>query len=108
MTVFLMVLAVALLGVVGDVLINQWAKTYELRWWMASVPFWLLMATMFGFVLRQKHYSFSIALIIILLIHSGLVLAWDVLVERAVLTPMQWGGVVAGLLAITLMEVGRK
>ena len=108
MRMFLMVVMVAMLGVIGDVLVNQWAKTQLVRWWVLSIPMWIATATMFGFVLREKRYSFSVALIIILLLHSGLVLAWDTLIERAILTPMQWAGVAAAMAAIVLMEVGRK
>lgn len=108
MRVFLMVVAVAALGATGDVFVNQWAKTHLVRWWLMSLPVWVVTATVFGFVLREKHYSFSVALVVILLLHSGLVLAWDALVERAILTPMQWTGVAAAIVAIILMEVGRK
>ena len=69
---------------------------------------WVVTATVFGVVLREKYYSFSVTVIVILLIHSGLVLAWDALVERAVLTPIQWAGVAAAIVAIVLMEMGRK
>jgi len=108
MRMFLMVVMVAMLGVIGDVLVNQWAKTQLVRWWVLSIPMWIATATMFGFVLREKHYPFGITVVVILLIHSGLVLAWDTLIERAILTPMQWAGVAAAMAAIVLMEVGRK
>lgn len=108
MRLFLMVVAVAALGATGDMLVNQWAKTLLVRWWVLSISMWIATATVFGFVLREKHYSFSVALIIILLLHSGLVLAWDALVERAILMPTQWAGVAAAIAAIVLMEVGRK
>ncbi|KKT84733.1 MAG: hypothetical protein UW83_C0037G0001 [Parcubacteria group bacterium GW2011_GWD1_44_9] len=108
MKMFLMVVTVAALGVAGDVLVNQWAKTHLVRWWLLSLPVWVVTATVFGVVLREKHYSFGITVVVILLIHSGLVLAWDTLIERAILTPMQWAGVAAAIAAIVLMEGGRK
>ncbi|MBI2086551.1 MAG: hypothetical protein HYT69_00005 [Candidatus Zambryskibacteria bacterium] len=108
MTLFLMVVAIALLGVIGDILVNQWAKTLLVRWWVMSIPVWVVTATVFGFALREKHYSFGVTVIVVLLIHSGLVLAWDALIERAMLTPTQWVGVAAAITAIILLEIGRK
>ena len=108
MRMFLMVVTVAILGVAGDVLVNQWAKTLLARWWLLSIPVWVVTATVFGVVLRDKHYSFGITVVVILLIHSGLVLAWDALVERASLAPTQWVGIAAAIPAIVLMEAGRK
>lgn len=108
MRMLLMVVAVAALGATGDVLVNQWAKTHLVRWWLMSIPVWVMTATVFGFVLRERHYSFSVALVVILLFHSGLVLAWDALAERAILTLTQWAGVAVAIVAIVLMEVGRK
>jgi|SRR3989344_244963 len=108
MSTFFLAVIAAICGAVGDVLINQWAKTQNYLWWGASIPFWVAAATVFGFLLQQKHYSFSVSLIAILVIHSGIVLVWDVLVERALISPIQWVGVAAALLAIVLMEVGRK
>ena len=108
MKLFLLVMTVALFGVLGDVLLNQWAKTQALWWWGLSIPVWMVIATAFGWALREKHYSFGLTVLVILLIHSGLVLVWDVLVERAVFTPMQWAGIAAGITAIVLLEMGRK
>jgi drug/metabolite transporter superfamily protein YnfA len=99
---------VAVFGVMGDILMNQWAKTDMVRWWVLSIPVWIITATLFGILLRKGHYSFGATVIIILLLHSGIALAWDALIERAILTPMQWIGVGAAIVAITLMEIGRQ
>jgi len=108
MNPFLMVLMVAILGVVGDLLINQWAKTNQIHWLAWSVPVWVVLATIFGLLLRQKHYTLGIAVLVILLLHSGFILIWDVVVEGSVLTPTQWAGVVAAMIAIVLMEIGKN
>lgn len=75
MKLFLLVVAVALSGVIGDILVNQWAKTQLVRWWILSIPVWVIAATVFGVALREKHYSFGVMVVVILLVHSGLVLA---------------------------------
>lgn len=106
--VWLLIVAVVLSGVAGDILMNQWAKTQLFLWWALSVPVWVLTATVFGLVLREQYYSFGVVVVIILLFHSGLVLAWDTFVENVTLAPMQWVGVVAAVIAITLIEVGRR
>lgn len=108
MIFFVMVVTVALLGVTGDVLINQWAKTTFVHWWWLSIPVWIVTATLFGVVLRDGHYSFGVAVVVILLLHSGLVLVWDVMFERTILTPVQWAGVAAALAALILIEIGRR
>ena len=105
---FLSIIAVAVFGALGDIVTNQWVKTDLFRWWLLALPVWMVVTTVFGIVLRQKHYSFSVAVIIILLVHSGIVLVLDIFSERAVLTPMQWVGVVTGVAAIVLLEIGRK
>src|SRR3989344_1290396 len=107
MRMFLLVVTVAVLGVVGDVLVNQWAKTQLVQWWLWSIPVWVLTATAFGVALREKRYSFGITVVVILLIHSGLVLAWDALVERANLAPTQWAGVAAAGAPLGLLAAGR-
>lgn len=108
MTIFILVFLTALFGVAGDIFINQWAKTSLLKWIVFSIPMWTLAAILFGVVLRQKHYSFAVAVVVVVLVHSGIVLAWDHFVEKAVLTPIQWVGVATAIGAIILMEVGAK
>ena len=100
----LLIVVTAVFGAAGDMLVNQWIKTNDLRWLAGSFPFWMATATAFGFVLRQQHFSFGIALIVILLVHSGLVLGWDVLIEGASISPKRWAGVTLALVALTLME----
>lgn len=106
MLILLMIFAVALLGVAGDILMNEWAKTHLIRWWVMSIPVWVLAATIFGLLLRQKHYTLGVAVVVILLIHSVFVLAWDAVIEKATLAPMQWLGIAAAVVAIILMEEG--
>jgi drug/metabolite transporter superfamily protein YnfA len=105
---FLYIILVAIFGVAGDILINQWARTELVKWWLLSVPVWVVAATVFGIILRQGHYSFGTMVVVILLLHSCIALTWDALVEGAVLTPMQWVGVGVAIVAIILIEVGRK
>ena len=106
MAIVVLIVLTALFGVIGDILINQWAKTASLWWIALSVPMWALAAVAFGLMLMQKHYSFAVAVIVVVLIHSAIALAWDHFAERAVLTPMQWVGVGAAFVAIILMEAG--
>lgn len=106
MIIVALVVLTAFFGVMGDIMVNQWAKTAHLRWLVMSVPVWMLAVTFFGLLLRQKHYSFAVAVVVVVLIHSAIALAWDHFAENAVLAPMQWVGVGVALVAIILMEVG--
>lgn len=108
MSLFLLVIAVALLGATGDILVNQWAKTQLIHWWLISIPLWIGAATVFGFALRQEHYTFGVMVIVILLLHAVLVLAWDSFIEGVSLPPTQWVGVMAAIAAMVLIEVGKK
>lgn len=79
-----------------------------MKWWWFSVPVWIAAATTLGFLLREKHYSFGIAVVVILLLHCGSVLAWDVVIEKVRLNSYQWVAILMSIVAMVLYEVGNN
>lgn len=105
--VYSLLVVVGFVGAIGDIAVNQWAKSHRVEWWLASCAIWIGAASLFGILLRWQHFSFGITVVLALLVHSGIVLVWDAIWERARLSPLQWLGVFCALLAVCLVEVGK-
>lgn len=103
-----LLVAVGVLGALGDIAVNQWAKTHRFEWWLASCTIWIGAATLFGTLLRWQYFTFGIAVVLALLVHSGIVLIWDAAWERAKLSSLQWVGVILAISAFCFIELGRQ
>lgn len=99
---------VGFIGAIGDIAVNQWAKSHRFEWWLASCAIWIGAASLFGLLLRWQYFTFGIAVILALLVHSGIALVWDATWERVRLSPLQWLGVLCAVLAFCLIEVGKR
>lgn len=107
-SVYGLLIIVGLVGALGDIAINQWAKSHSFEWWAASCGIWIGAATLFGLLLRWQYFEFGIAVVLALLVHSGVVLVWDAVWERANLSPLQWVGVLCALMAFCFIEIGKQ
>lgn len=105
--VYGLLIIVGIVGAIGDIAINQWAKSHRFEWWLASCAIWIGVATLFGVLLRWQYFTFGVAVVLALLVHSALALIWDAAWERTKLSPLQWLGVFCALLAFCLIEIGK-
>ncbi len=105
--VYGLLVLVGITGALGDIAVNQWAKSWQFNWWLVSCAIWIITATIFGVILHKGYFNFGVAVVLALLVHSGLVLLWDALWEKAHLSSLQWLGVIFALLAFCFLEVGK-
>lgn len=106
--VYSLLVLVGVIGAVGDIAVNQWAKSHRFEWWLTTCAIWIGAASLFGLLLRWQHFSFGVAVILALLVHSGVVLVWDAIWEGAKLSPLQWLGIFCAVLAFCLVEAGKS
>lgn len=99
---------VGIIGAMGDVAVNQWAKSHRWEWWFISCVVWIGAATLFGYLLRWHYFAFGVAVILALLVHSVCVLLFDFIWEKVSLSYLQWIGVICAVLAFCFIEIGRK
>lgn len=105
--VYCLLVLVGLVGALGDVTVNQWARSNQVWWWVVSCFVWVLAATIFGFVLRLHHFTFSVTVVLALVIHSITVLLIDRVCYGVKLPPLQWAGILCAVLAFCFVELGR-
>lgn len=106
--VYGVLILVGLVGAVGDAAVNQWARTHRSEWWIVSCLIWIGAATLFGVVLRWGYFSFSVAVVLALLVHSGMVLLLDRMCYGVRLAAIQWVGILCAIIAFCLLEIGRQ
>lgn len=102
--VYFLLVLVGVLGAIGDIAVLKWSKTWRLDWWVASCVLWIIVASLFGWLLGMKQFNFGIAVILALLCHSGCALLYDVQFNGAKLDYVQWLGVVSGIITLCLLR----
>lgn len=106
--IYIVLFLVGILGAIGDIAVNQWAKNFKWQWWIVASIIWIGAATLFGLLLHWNYFGFGVAVVLALLIHSICVLVWDHLWEKVTLTPLQWIGVALAIAALCCIELGRR
>lgn len=99
---------VGIVGVIGDLIIYQWARSSRIEWWLLSSIIWIGAATLFGLVLKQGYFTFGTAVVLALLVHSLSALLIDFLYYRVALSHVSLIGVGFALVALCLIEIGRS
>ncbi len=105
--IYSVIIAVGIVGVIGDVAVYQWARSSRIEWWILSAIIWIGAATLFGLVLRQGYFTFGTAVILALLVHSISALLIDFFYYRVTLSHISLLGVTFALIALYLIEAGR-
>ncbi len=105
--VYCLLVLVGLVGALGDVTVNQWARSNQVWWWIVSCFVWVLAATIFGLMLKLHHFTFGVAVVLALVIHSITVLLGDRACYGVKLSPLQWVGILCAVLAFCFVELGR-
>lgn len=108
LSVYGVLVLVGLVGAIGDATVNQWARTSRTWWWVLSCVIWILAATLFGYVLRWRYFTFSIAVVLALLVHSAMVIFLDRMYYGVRLAAIQWVGIICAIAAFCLLEIGRQ
>jgi len=104
--VYSLLIVVGVAGAVGDALLNHWVKTNRILWLTVGFCFWLIACASFAFLLKWERFTFSAAVVLGLLVHSGLAVILDRIYFGGRLTTWQWVGLACAILAIVLMDQG--
>lgn len=113
MLLYLIMVAVVLVGVVGavaDVVLSYWSYTGRLQWWVGGAVLYLIFMTGLGLIIRHGvtiGYSMAVAVVIVLLVNIALVAAWDAYSGGSI-SALQWLGIALAAGAMTCLELGRN
>lgn len=105
--VYCLLVVVGVAGAIGDAALNQWAKSSRIGWLLASCVIWIGVATLFGLVLKWERFTFSAAVILALVVHSVVAVAFDRLYFSGRLSGWEWAGIVFAFAAVVFIEIGR-
>jgi hypothetical protein len=106
--VYGLLVAVGVLGAIGDATLNQWARSNRPGWLLVSYLVWFGVATLFGIVLRWDRFTFASAVILSLVVHSLVALAIDKAYFGGRVSRWEWAGIACACAAIALFEFGRS
>ena len=94
-----------LVGGMGDVLLNKWAKTGGNVWWLGGgYACWLIALTLFVFMLKWGFLAHCVVLF--LLANCLFVIAASNLVFHEPISAQKWCGIGLAITAIVVMELG--
>lgn len=105
---YLLMVASALLSGVGDILIFKWAKSpgsWGLAW---GVVVWVASLVLMGYLFRYSSLPFSLVVILLIVVHLLIDVAWDAGVHGSRLSGGQWVGVGLAVAAVVLLQTGAK
>ena len=105
--VYMVLIAVGILGAVSDAILNQWARTGSAAWQLATYAAWILVATLLVWILRQNYFTFGAAVVLFLMVNSVAALVIDSAFFAGRLTVRGWVGIVLAAAAIVMIELGR-
>lgn len=103
-----LLVAASIAAGVGDIALYRWSKS-ETHWWLAaSCLLWMASITFFGFYLRWTANTFSFAVILAMIVQIIIVMGYDILVLRTKMNTLQWVGMLLGVLAIVIHQLGQR
>ena len=105
--VYVVLIAVGVLGAISDAVLNQWARTGRPSWLIASYAMWILVATLLGYILRLNYFTFGAAVVLFLMVNSVAALALDHTLFGGRLTGRGWLGIGLAVAAIACIEWSR-
>jgi len=103
---YAMLALIGLTGAFGDATLNNWAKSSNFRWLWLSYGIWLVVATLFGLVLRWQRFSFSGAVALALVVHTITVTFIDRVYYGRQFSTWELMGLACAGVAIAAFEVG--
>ena len=107
LVVYGVLVAVGIMGAISDAILNQWAKTGRTSWLLAAYAAWIGVATILGYILRLKYFTFGAAVVVFLMVNSVAALVLDHTLYAARLTARGWLGIGLAIAAIVCIEWSR-
>ena len=104
--VYVLLVFTGAVGAAGDALTNHWVRTNRVVWLAASFVLWIIAAALFAWLLKSEQFTFGVAVVLALLIHSTLAVVFDRFYFGGRLSAWQWAGFACALIAIVLINRG--
>lgn len=106
-----MILVITLAGVGltaagGDIFIYRWSRSGASFDMALSLLSWAVSLILFGLFLRWSQRSLGPMFVVAATVHTALILLWDILVEKNTWTVQELIGIILGIVAIALVEMG--
>lgn len=97
-----------LLGAISDATLNQWARTSRTSWLLLSYALWIAVATLLGLMLKAGHFGFGSAVVVFLLANCVAAVLLDHVWFGRKSTPWRSAGIGVAVVAMCLIEFGRR
>lgn len=104
---YLLLIAIGLIGGLGDIFTYQWAKSHNNLWFVAACAIWFVDILLFGLLLRYAPISLTVAYTMTLVFHTLIVVACDLIYYGARLNRMEWVGIIMAILSVVVLELAR-
>ena len=105
--VYVVLILVGILGAISDAILNQWAKTNQTAWLLAAYCSWIAVATLLGYILKWRYFTFGGAVVVFLLVNSAMAVLLDYKLFGGKMTAWQWVGITLAIVAMCCIEIGR-
>lgn len=105
---YLLLASSAVLSGFGDIHIFHWAKGRGWPWMASGVGLWAVSLVLMGVLFRYGSLSFSVAIVLLVVLHLLIDIAWDVAVLGYRLSGPEWAGVALAVAVVVLLQSGRR
>jgi hypothetical protein len=106
--VYALLLGSAVLSGVGDIFIFKWAKAGHWGWMAAGLATWAVGLLLMGLFFRWAAVSFSVAVVLLVVVHLLVDVTWDVAVAGTRPTVAEWVGGILAVVAVLLLQFGGR
>ena len=103
---YALLFASAVLSGVGDILIFKWAKSPGSWGMVAGLVVWAVSLLLMGYLFQYSALPFSLVVVLLIVVHLLIDVAWDAGVHGSRLSGWQWAGVVLAVGAVVLLNAG--
>jgi len=99
-------LVVGITAAAGDILIFRWSKSASSVDLLLSLGSWTISLVLFGLLLRWSGRTLGLTFIVAAVLHTLLILLWDVFAEKTRWTTLELVGIVVAVTGVIITEVG--
>lgn len=104
--IYFLIIGVGISSGLGDVLINQYAKSGAPKWFVAGCVSWIISAAFFAYILKKQLFAPGVALYFLVNLSMALIIGKFYFGDRPSL--VQWFGIIVGVAAMLLIVRGGR
>lgn len=102
-----MLLLIGVTGAAGDVLLYRWATEHHNGWLAAALSIWAFSLVLFGLLIRWGGRTLGLTFVLAAVVHTALILSWDIATSSQRLSRMEWVGLTLAVLGVLLIELAQ-